>query len=560
MTPLGRLVRVERRRQRRRILAAGASAAIVAASSVLLLGVSGWFISAAALAGGAGASAALAFNSLLPSACIRLLAILRTGCRYSEKLAGHDAALHALASLRPALFRAIAAMPPVEAIALTAGDTVARLVQDVDEVEQRFIRRIAGWGALAAAVTGGAVIACSGAVSALATAGAVLLAAGGLMLAGRCLAGRLAHHGSAVPAANGRLRQSFANLAGASSELRAYGLEQWAIGHVTGRAAELLVAQRRVTADAGWFGLLHAIAMGGAAMLALWLSRSAPVPLVALASLAAAMTVEGMGGVLSGFQRRGRLHAAEARLDALFPAPVVRRDEDAGAVQAISAMPAITLHDPAIRLAPGSIVGIAGRSGCGKTTLIGQLQKLRPGERGRIKLDGVDLEDLGIATARRCFSTLPQDAALLAGSVRDNLLPGDPEADESALWSALHAAALDRRVLRLPFGLQSWLGEDGARLSGGERRRLALARCLLRRSPWLLLDEPTEGLDAACEAVVIDRLRSRLARSGQGAIIVSHRPAVLDACTIVLDWSIEPQRRTVRAPAVSPVGHFRTVS
>lgn len=112
----------------------------------------------------------------------------------------------------------------------------------------------------------------------------------------------------------------------------------------------------------------------------------------------------------------------------------------------------------------------------------------------------------------------------MAGTVRDNLLLGCAAADDTTMWLALGDAALDGVVRALPHGLDSWIGEDGARLSGGERRRLGLARALLSPAPWLLLDEPFAGLDPATRALVLDRVIRRLDRSGQGALIVSHQP------------------------------------
>jgi ATP-binding cassette subfamily C protein CydC len=132
--------------------------------------------------------------------------------------------------------------------------------------------------------------------------------------------------------------------------------------------------------------------------------------------------------------------------------------------------------------------------------------------------------------ARALFAYAPQQAVLLAGSVRENLKLALPSADDDALWAALEDADLADRVRAAPAGLNAPLGENGARLSGGERRRLGLARAYLRPAPWLVLDEPTEGLDAVTEARVLERLAARLARTGQGLILVSHRPAPLALC------------------------------
>ncbi|MEJ8630398.1 ATP-binding cassette domain-containing protein [Sphingomonas sp. I4] len=139
---------------------------------------------------------------------------------------------------------------------------------------------------------------------------------------------------------------------------------------------------------------------------------------------------------------------------------------------------------------PGSRIALTGPSGCGKTTLVEGLLGLRPLRPGRVGIDGRDAADLAPAILRATFAWAPQDAALMAGTVRDNLRMADPYASEDRLWQALGDAALAAVVRALPDGLDTWLGDDGARLSGGERRRLSLARAYLADAPWLLLDEP----------------------------------------------------------------------
>ncbi|MCR0985332.1 amino acid ABC transporter ATP-binding/permease protein [Roseomonas populi] len=523
---LHQLIAAERARQRPRLLVAGIAAAAVSASSVLLLGLSGWFITASALAGAAGIASAQAFNYLLPSAGIRLLAILRTGSRYGERLVGHDAALRALARIRPALFSSLAAAPPAVALGLSTGEASARLVGDVNAVEARFVGLSARWGMVASLVSGVALLHLAGPAPALAT-GAITAAY--LLLASRLATG-LQAPGREAQRAAGRLKETYATLASAAPELRAYGLESWAAGRIDVRSADLLAAQNDVTAGAGLFDLAGAAATGLAAVGALALSADQPLPMAALAALGAAMTVDGTAAFARGLERRGASWEAEARLDAVLGAaapPLPARPAMAGA-------PVVRLAEPAALLRPGTVVAITGPSGCGKTTLLETLLSLRPVAPGRISLGGVDLAALPPGAARRCFAHAPQDAALLAGTVRDNLRLACPAATEAALWEALRDAAMAERVAALPAGLDAWIGENGARLSGGERRRLVLARAYLRPTPWLLLDEPTEGLDAATEERVLNGLRHQLARTGQGALIVTHRLAPLALCGSII--------------------------
>ncbi len=362
---LQRLLAAEHRRQRGRLLAAGASAATVAVASVLLLGISGWFITGAALAGAAGAASAMAFNILLPSACIRLLAIVRTGCRYSERLCGHDAALRALARIRPALFQALAASPPARAMAMSAGDATARMLQDVNEVEVRFVQRSSVWGAWAGCATGTALLLLAGGP---ATAGIVLVITG-LLVAARRLAARLIAPGRAIPRANGLLKQDFAALVGAAPELRAYGLETWAAEHIETRSGVLVAAQQRITSANGQFGLLLASASGLAAMLTLGTAREASLPVVALAVLGAMMTVDGTAAYVRSLQQKGRLHEAEERLDEMLGSARAISAPAHAPAHALTLPPTIELLDLQACLPPGTVAGIVGPSGCGKTTL-----------------------------------------------------------------------------------------------------------------------------------------------------------------------------------------------
>jgi ATP-binding cassette subfamily C protein CydC len=531
MNRLEALTIMARKRYRKPLLVACVAAATVAASSVLLLGLSGWFITAAALTGLAGPMASNAFNYMLPAVGIRLFAILRTGGRYAERVFGHDAALRALAELRPALFAAILAGPVSRALGLTVGDASTRMVQDVDMVEARFVRLSAPWGAGAAAFAGLALLLPAGMVPAGATAAIF----GATLLAGWALSSRGAGDGHAVQRANARLKERYASLVEASAELRAYGLDEWAAARLLADGQALLDAQARVTAWGGWFALLQAGAPALAAMAALGLSLQDRLPVAAMAALGAAMAVEGAGALLRGFEVRGSLAESEARLEAILQVPRLDPANQASVSVGLRDRPAIALARPFARLDPGTAVGITGPSGSGKTTILERLIGLRPTPEAQIAVDGADINTIDPATLRRCFAYAPQQAALLAGTVRENLmLACGAETGEAALWAALRDASLDERVRSLAAGLDSWIGENGAALSGGEKRRLGLARAYLRPAPWLLLDEPTAGLDASTEATVVARLQARLARTRQGALIVSHRRAPLAICTTTL--------------------------
>jgi ATP-binding cassette subfamily C protein CydC len=224
-----------------------------------------------------------------------------------------------------------------------------------------------------------------------------------------------------------------------------------------------------------------------------------------MAGLATAMALEGLTGVGKAFEQAAGAEAAAERLDAVLV-------HEPGVASAQGSLDRLDLGFGDLTLEPGSRLVLTGPSGCGKTTLIERLLALRSPLSARsdksrdegkeemaLVLNGRPIDALSAPILRAAFAHAPQDAAMIAGTVRANLALAGARADE-ALWDALADAALEARVRALPQGLDTWIGENGERLSGGERRRLSLARALLRDAAWLLLDEPTEGGDAATEA------------------------------------------------------------
>lgn len=513
------LIRAQERRQGARLLAASVCAALVSAAAVLLLGVSGWFITASALAGLAGPLLAHSFNFMVPSALIRFLAIARTGGRYGERITGHDAALKALAALRPQLFEGVARGPVTRALTLAGGEASSRMVQDVDAIQNRFVRLSAPWGAAAGMVAGIGLALLTGWTTALAIAAASALGVLAAALVGRGLAEPA---GRAVQAASGELKTEFAAFAAAAPELQAYGIKPWAVEQLAERGAALERATQGLASAGGWILLTQSVAMALAIVGVMTTAGAASPPLIALAILAAVTTVESAGALLTAFRHNGAVKAAVERLGDLLEAPT--------SAPRHSVAPTIDLSSTDLSLSPPQRLAVSGPSGVGKTTLIERLMHLRPPVPGEASLGGVDVAAVSPDAARALFAYAPQQAVLLAGTIRENLKLALPGADDDALWAALEDADLADRVRAAPAGLNAPLGENGARLSGGERRRLGLARAYLRPAPWLVLDEPTEGLDAATEARVLERLTARLERTGQGLILVSHRPAPLALC------------------------------
>jgi ATP-binding cassette subfamily C protein CydC len=490
-------------------------AVIAALAGIALLALAGWFLTAAAMAGAAGTVAVQAFNYLVPSAAIRLLAILRTVSRYGERLWSHRAALEAMGGLRASLFARIAAQDSRTALPLSSGDAAARLTGDIDALEDLVVRRPSRIAGLMAALAGVMLAASGGWLSALLL--AVMLAALPLLL--RILARRLTE-GPAQQAADalGALRARYVELASARAEIAAYGLGDRVMAELAPLTRRLDRARARLFIGEGVQAALLAAYSALAVMLVL-LGADAPASLVALALLASAGAVEAMAGLSRTAFRQASVDAGLARLAALDALPL----DDMPTPSAATAQ-AIRLGT--VELRPGARVAVTGRSGSGKSLLAEGLAGLRP-VTADVTLGGHPLVTCSGTELRDQFALSPQDAPMLAGSIADNLRLARPGIDAADMADALHVACLDQRIASLPGGIDYRLGEAGGTLSGGERKRLSLARALLTGRPWLLLDEPTEGLDAATEALLISRLRIWLDRTGTGLILISHRPAPL---------------------------------
>ncbi|GAA0770791.1 amino acid ABC transporter ATP-binding/permease protein [Brevundimonas olei] len=529
------MIRAQERAQFPRLLAASVTGALVSAGAVALLGVSGWFITAAALAGAAGPAAAHVFNYLVPSAVIRFLAIVRTASRYGERVTGHEAALKALAALRPQLFDGLARGPTTRALSLAGGEASARLVQDVDAVQDRFVRLSAPWSAGAGLLTGMVMASLAGWRAAV----AVALAAVVSVALGVVLGRRLAEPaGRRLQEAMGDFKTDFAAMSAAAPELQAYGMKDWAVDRLARQGGAVEAAAEALARAGGWLMAGQTLSMALGVMGAALAAGSASPALTALAMLAAIATVESAGNLLNALRQHGAVAIAVQRLGELLDGETP--------IATSAAEPALRLSSADLRLAPPQRLAVVGRSGAGKTTLIERMMHLRAPVPGEVAFADIDSASLSPEAVRPLFAYAPQQAVLMAGTVRENLRLAAPSADDDQLWAVLEDAGLTDRIRAAPGGLDAPLGENGARLSGGERRRLGLARAYLRPAPWLVLDEPTEGLDAATEARVLDRLAQRLLRTGQGLILVSHRPAPLALCD-----------QTLTVSGIAPDGHVQ---
>lgn len=319
----------------------------------------------------------------------------------------------------------------------------------------------------------------------------------------------------------GRLKTDYATYAACSGEIAVYGLAPQVIAELAGHGKALDAARSAIVHGEAVIQAVQLV-LAAVTVAAVLASAEGGAALAALAGLAGAATVESWSALARTDMERLRVTEALGRLADIAMLPARQAGGAAPAESAITLTVGGTVH----ALQPGGRMLLAGPSGSGKSRLLGTLTGLRTDAPEGLVIAGQDVRHLGLEALRSLFSHAPQEAGLIAGTVADNLRLARPGVADAELWAALEVACLADTVRALPDGLDQWLGDNGARLSGGQRKRLALARALLAKRPWLVLDEPSEGLDGATESLLGTRLSAWLAATGTGLIIVSHREAL----------------------------------
>ncbi|MGB0212809.1 thiol reductant ABC exporter subunit CydC [Algiphilus sp.] len=501
-------------------------------SAVALLGLSGWFITATgitALAWAAGSR--VVFDIFLPGSGIRFFALSRTVARYFERLRQHAVTLDLLAALRTAVFARLARRPAATLAGLRDSVALDRLTSDVDAIDNLLLR-----------VLSPLLVALLLPVATLASVTALLclLALRAGMRPGRALRTR-------AEWLHVRILEGMSGLA----ELRAAGTLHRHAARTAARNAALAGAQRqrahRLAALEAISATTVQLAGIGALLLGLTVIDGG---MGAAISVMAALAILGCAEILPGLPqalyRLGETQTAASRLNALLDGPLEATPEATatacgaydhalrldGATVRYPHHPRPALADITLAIARGERVAIVGASGCGKSTLLQLIGGLYPAEAGAMTVLGCAADRVHPAHWRRRCGVLTQHSEIFAASVADNLRLGAPGADDAALWAALHTAVLDDVVAALPEGLGTWVGEHGARLSGGQARRLALARVLLRDPDLVVLDEPATGLDADTRTTLFARLDAWLA--GRSALLLAHDPAALPRADRVL--------------------------
>lgn len=506
---------------RRRALLGGALlAALTVAMGMGLLGLSGWFITATALAG-LHAATAFMFDVFAPSAGIRLLAVGRTVSRYGERLVTHDATFAVLAALRVQLFRGWARVDAARALLRQPARLLFRLTADIDALESLYLRLVVP----AVAALGAALLA--GVILGFLHVGFGLLLTAWLVASGAGMALWIARRARRPAVARSRaieaLRAHAIDLAAGQADLVMAGridAQRAALARADRRLASADLALNRLETTAGvGYGVAGTLTLVGVLLGVGALAGQGAIgaPAAALALLVALTAVEPFAALRRGALDAGRTWLAVKRLgprmdgaeathaDTANPSvPRALRFEDVSAAHPGSAIS--VLENLRFELAAGERIALIGPSGAGKSSLLA----VATGE----------LMPSAGTVERQPACLLTQRTELFQDSLRDNLRLADPAADDARLWAVLASAGLADEVRAMARGLDTPLGEGGLGLSGGQSRRLALARLFLRDAPFWVLDEPTEALDTDTARDVLLRLRAQA--GGRSLLVATH--------------------------------------
>ena len=502
-------------------------------ASIGLLTLSGWFLSASAVVGVAGI---YSFNYMLPAAGVRGAAIIRTAGRYFERLVSHDATFRVLQHLRVITFSKLLPLSPAGLARFRQGELLNRVVADVDTLDHLYLRVISP-------LVGALVVILVVTVGLSVLDVTLALTLGGIMLLTLLVMPPLFYRagkpaGESITRLRGQYRQHLTSWLQGQAELMLFNASDRYRQQMEKTEARWLDAQRR-QAELTALSQALMLLIGGIAVIAmLWLASAGvggdtqPGALIALFVFCALAAFEALAPVTGAFQHLGQVIASAKRITQITEQePEVAFPQGEGqTLDRVSLrlhqvtfsypqQPSPALDKVSLQIEAGEHIAILGRTGCGKSTLLQLLTRAWDPAEGEILLNNQPLGQFNEATLRRAMSVVPQRVHLFSATLRDNLLLASPGASDARLAQTLERVGLAK--LLEDSGLNSWLGEGGRQLSGGELRRLAIARALLHDAPLMLLDEPTEGLDATTESQILDLLAEVMRE--KTVLMVTHR-------------------------------------
>lgn len=515
-------------------------AIITLLASIGLLTLSGWFLAASSLAGVAGL---YTFNYMLPAAGVRGAAITRTAARYFERLVSHDATFRVLQHLRVFTFGKLIALAPEQLARFRQGELLNRFVSDVDTLDHLYLRVISPLIGAAVVIV---VVTCG--LALLDVPLALLL--GGIMLLTLLLMpplfwrlGTSAGHQIAQHQAIWRMQLTY--WITGLSELKIYGAAHLWRAQLDREELNWQQAQRRQHRLQALAQSLLLVISGATVTLLLWISangvggNSAPGAFIALFVFCGLAAFEALAPVAGAFLPLSQVTSAAKRVHEIIEQPAAIHFPYAK-ISSVSGInlkmeniifsypqrPETVLQNFSLSLNAGEHLALLGPTGCGKSSLLALITRGWEAQQGSISLNDSDIALWDEASLRSRISVVTQRVHLFSQTLRDNLLLAKPDASDEQLVDALNKVDL-AHLAEHNEGLNAWMGDGGRPLSGGELRRLAIARALLHDGDLWLLDEPTEGLDASTEQQILTLLQH--VTRGKTLIMVTHRLSGLDA-------------------------------
>ncbi|WP_075988673.1 heme ABC transporter ATP-binding protein/permease CydC [Vibrio fluvialis] len=512
-------------------------------ASIGLLTLSGWFLSAAAVAGLT--IARETFNYMLPGAFVRGFAMGRTAGRWGERVVSHNATFKLLTDLRIFFFEKLAPMIPGRVSNLRDADLLNRLVADIDAMDHVYLRLISPVTVGVLGIAALTTLLCWFDMALGLTLGSVLLV---LLLVWPVMFYKLGkRNGAELTQHKAEMRVATLDWLQGYSELTIFGAESRYRDAIYAAQEKLLANQKVNASFTGLASALLLLANGWTLVLMLWLAADgvngqAPDPMIALVVFATMASVELLMPIAGAFQHLGQTLTSARRLneiilsepDVKFPSEETRHSgqfditfENLTFNYSGGEQPA--LKDVILTIPAGNKVAIVGQTGSGKSTLIQLLCRYWDAQQGDIRIAGTRLQEWKESDLRAAISVVSQRVDILNGSLRDNLIMAKPTANDSELSAMLERVGLGK-LLEAP-GLDAWLGDGGRQLSGGEKRRIGIARALLHNGPILLLDEPTEGLDKQTEQQIMALFKSHF--ENKTVIFITHRLVELETMDAV---------------------------
>lgn len=505
---------------------------LASASAIALLGTSAWLISRAA-------ELPPVLTLSVAAVMVRAFALGRAVFRYLERIVGHDSAFRGLTRLRLRVYRSLEAITPIGLQRFTRGEMLARLGADVDGAVDLPLRVISPWAQAILVATGTVAFLFVMLPSISAVIGVIVLLA--LIITPWAIGRGAAHSERRIAPAKAHLAAGILDSLTGAAELDAFDASDRAYTELTRRDHVVTHLGKREAVATGISGgigvLMQGIAVIAGLVIAIPAVRAGTLPPVMLA-VAALLPIALFDVLITlptaaiAYHRLREVAARLAELDndvdpdtsAGICAPhftsLSMRDVRASWSDGIDALRGIDLS-----MVAGERIAIVGPSGSGKSTIAAVLMDFLP-SRGDIDFSGADLASIDADSLRERVGLLTQQAHVFDTTIAANLRLGDRDADDAALLSVLDRVQLGEWVRALPQGLETELGAFGVRMSGGQRQRLALARLLLAHRELVILDEPTEHLDADT-AAELDRLLLATT-AGTSTIIITHRLTGLD--------------------------------